>query len=811
MASPPARAQTDGRWPSVSVVVVNYDGLDYIDRCLGSLRELSYPAEQVEVIVVDNGSTDGSVEHLRQHYPEVRLIANETNTGFAPAVNQGAEAASGTYLALINNDAEADRSWLRAAIHELETEPTIACVASKILRSDRVTIDYAGGQMAFYGHGFAKDVHHPDRHDDVNRDTLFASGGAMIVRRRTFLDTGGFDASYFAFFEDVDFGWRLNLLGHRVRYVPASVVYHRHHGTIERFGDAREAYLLERNALATIFKNYGDEQLARVLPTSVLLSVFRGVDVEGTELPDYRITEGAKPLETMTISARTGAHLAALRDFALMLDDLVDKRTVIQARRRVDDRAVMKLFETSLQPNIYEPAFLEAYDKLLRAFELRDHARPRSRVLALTTEHIGEHMTAAGARAWEIARLLAHEHEVVLASTRPPERSEPSFQTLLAEPSLIDQHLPAVDVVIAHGRVLDQFPQVEAADVPLVLDLADPVHLANLNRPGGDAAVEALNRQLRRADFVVCASGKQRDFWLGQLAGLGRVNPATFDQDSSLRSLVAVAPTGVPEQPPQRQGPGLKGEVEGIGPDDFLLLWGGEVEEDLDPSTVVRAMAALAGDHPDIKLYLPEGTAPATAAAKRLAEELGLLGGTVHFGPAAPYDRRADHLLDADAGIWAHRGAVREAFSFRARFLDYLWAGLPVIATEGDSLTEPLREHGAGLLVPPGDVEGLAEAIVALRGDTELRASLSKAAAGLGESLAWARALAPLTDFVRQPRRAPDRVGRAARYVARSSTVVVKPPTYYLSRLVEHLRTVGVRGTLRHARSFLGRVLRSAA
>ena len=104
-----------------------------------------------------------------------------------------------------------------------------------------------------------------------------------------FLEVGGFDETYFAFFEDVDLGWRTWVLGYECWFIPDAVVYHRHHGTIERFGKPRERYLLERNALATIFKNYGDETLARTLPASTILAMLRGFHDEDSEIGDYRI------------------------------------------------------------------------------------------------------------------------------------------------------------------------------------------------------------------------------------------------------------------------------------------------------------------------------------------------------------------------------------------------------------------------------------------------------------------------------------------------------------------------------------------
>src|SRR5690625_3802690 len=194
------------RWPSVSVIVVTYNGRDYLDACLQSLLDQDYPSERVEIICVDNASTDGTTDLLRDQFGEVRLLRNGTNTGFSPAVNQAAQVANGEFLALINNDAVAETSWLREAVRVVDGEDQIVCAGSKILwhqdadphDDDLQRLDYAGGQMAFYGHGFAKDAGEVDHGEQVTRPTLFASGGAMVVRRSVFIETGGFDESFFA-------------------------------------------------------------------------------------------------------------------------------------------------------------------------------------------------------------------------------------------------------------------------------------------------------------------------------------------------------------------------------------------------------------------------------------------------------------------------------------------------------------------------------------------------------------------------------------------------------------------------------------
>lgn len=807
---------------TVTVVVINLNGRDFLEACLQSVVDQDYPGEQIQLVVIDNASSDGSAEMVRERFPQARLEVNERNLGFAPVVNQGAELASGDYLALLNNDAVADPSWLQEAIRVLEVQSSAACVASKMLRDDRRTIDYAGGQMAFYGHGFAKGNREPDDPEDRKvRPTLFASGGAMVVRRQFFLGSGGFDSSYFAFFEDVDFGWRTWLLGQEVLYVPSSKVYHRHHGTIERFGYPRERYLLERNALATIFKNYGDESLARALPGTVALAMLRGLHGEDT-LPDYRIGVSTEPIDDVRLSALTGAHLAAVRDWGLALGELGVKRHWVQSNRSVDDRKVLPLFEQALLPNVPDPDYIQVFAYVVDAFGLKQHFRGRNRVLIITADVLSARMAGPAIRCWEMAKLLAAEHEVTLASTRAPALEHPDFTVTSVQHDNIDGLIAEADVVVLQGFIMYLFPQIAASDVPVVVDIYDPFHLEGLqlrkNEPVHErfstarSDADVLNTQLRRGDFFVCASDKQRDFWLGQMSGLYRVNPATFDQDESLRALLDVAPFGLPAEPPERRAPAIRGVVDGIGADDFVLLWGGGVYNWFDPLSLIRAVGVVAEEHPDVKLFFlgrghPNPDVPAmrmAAQAHELAEELGLLGTQVFFNDHwVDYDRRADYLLDADVGVSTHFEHIETAFSYRTRILDYLWAGLPVIATQGDSLSRMIDSHGFGITVPPEDVGALVSAIKRLRNDADLYDAAKKAATALAPEMTWDRALAPIAAFCRNPRRAADVVPIARPYVDTGALVAAGGGLGAAKRLVGYYRTTGPAGVAAHARRFL--------
>ena len=824
-AEAPRAPESLRQWPTVSIIIVNYNGVDYLDSCLGSLRALEYPQDKIEVIFIDNASSDGSVEHVGEAFPECRIVVNDTNTGFSPAVNQGARLAAGRYLALLNNDAEADPAWLKEAVQILEIHDRVACVGSKILRDDRRTIDYAGGQMAFYGHGFAKGNRDVDtgEEDENPRPTLFASGGAMIVRTDVFLDTAGFDETYFAFFEDVDFGWRLWVMGYDVWYAPRSKVYHRHHGTIERFGYPRERYLLERNSLRTIFKNYDDELLSRTLPGTVTLTLMRGLADRLVGLPDYNITGDTTPITNVEITPLAGAHMAAIRDWAIFLDDLLLKRKFVQDRRRREDAEILPLFEEALLPNVPDELFLRVFRFVVEGWQLDRVMKPRGKVLIITADRLGKKMAGPAIRCWEMARVLSRDHDVVLGTTTESELTHPDFSVVKVDSGKIDELLPTTDVVIFQGFIMYFYPQIREADVPVLVDIYDPFHLEGLELRREESVLErystarsdteVLNEQLRRGDYFVCASEKQRDFWLGQMTAVGRANPATYDQDASLRKLIDVAPFGLQSEPPQKVDAVVKGVVDGIAEDDFLLLWGGGIYNWFDPLTLIRAVGEVAGDLPDVKLFFlgsahPNPDVPKmrmASAAYRLAEELGLLDKHVFFNEGwVEYERRADYLLEADLGVSTHFDHIETAFSYRTRILDYLWASLPIVATEGDSLSRLVKSNGLGLTVPPEDVDALASAIRRLHNDRDLYATCKANVEALAPEMTWEKALAPIVDFCRLPRRAVDQLGKPYRYLTTTKPLdEPRSPAYLVQRFRDYALAVGPKQAVAHARNYV--------
>lgn len=762
----------------VSVVVVNYRGAQDTIACLQGLATLDWPADALELICVDNDSGDGSEERIRAALPMVRVVQSGANRGFAGGCNLGVEHSRGEFVGFLNNDARPDSKWVSAAVEAFHGDREVAAVASKVLDWDGVVVDYVDGSLAWYGMGYKREAEHVDGGEyDTAKDVLFGTGAAMFVRASVFRAIGGFDERFFMFYEDVDFGWRLNMLGHRFRYVPASLAFHRHHATMKQFGSFRETYLLERNALLSMYKNYEAETLARTLPAAMALSVRRSVARSGLDarMLDLQVRPGGDRDEDVTVPKMALTGPLGIDYFVEQLPSLIPDRTDLQRRRRRSDVDLFPLFRQAIEPAYPFPSYLEAHELLLEAFGVQEIFTRRRRVAVVTGEPLGARMAGPAIRAYEIARLLAVEHDVQLVTTSRCALDGAGFTARAAGRRDLHEIVDWADVVVFQGLLLSFHTWIADAEVILVADIYDPFHLETLEqeRARSDSdrmkisrdTVDALNRQLGRADFLLCASEKQRDFWLGQLAGLGRINPFTYDDDESLRSLIDVAPFGLPESRPVQGRHAIKGTIEGIAEDDKVVLWGGGVYNWFDPLTLIRAIDIVRHEVPKVRLVFlgmkhPNPGVPEMEMAERtraLAGALGLEGRYVFFNERwVAYDERQDYLLDADIGVSCHFDHVETEFSFRTRILDYLWAGLPIVCTSGDAFGELVEREALGAAVPPEDVEALAGALTRLLTDDAAAATAAERSREVAHAFTWAKSLAPLVEFVRSPHRAAD-------------------------------------------------------
>ncbi len=321
----------------ISVIIVNWNGLRFLESCLNSLMAQTYAP--VETIVVDNGSTDGSAVWVRTHIPDVRLIENNKNLGFGGGINVGNQASRGTYVMILNNDTRLDPHCLEELRRSIERDERYGACASKILLQDGGRIDAAG--IVIYPDGLSIGRGRMEEGDlfDQEAEVFFASGGACLCRRQMLEDIGLFDEDFFAYAEDTDLGWRARLAGWRCIYAPKAVVHHLHSASSGTYSHLK-AYLVERNRIWVAIKNfpfflllYGQcFTLWRYLWQAY--GAFTGKGAAGRFTTEFSKTDLVKILVKAYLS--TGRSLPSL----------LGKRKMVQRKRRIPNREVYGLFKT---------------------------------------------------------------------------------------------------------------------------------------------------------------------------------------------------------------------------------------------------------------------------------------------------------------------------------------------------------------------------------------------------------------------------------------------------------------------------------
>jgi glycosyltransferase involved in cell wall biosynthesis len=344
-------------------------------------------------------------------------------------------------------------------------------------------------------------------------------------------------------------------------------------------------------------------------------------------------------------------------------------------------------------------------------------------------------MAGPAIRCVEIAKQLAREHEVTVFSPQATDFKNSSelcdsknFNLFCqAGKSQLYRLAQNQDILFIQANVLKPYPGLAELGKYIVVDLYDPFMLAVLAQFAVDSVSatasyrmmhQVLKKHMVNADFSVCASEKQLDYWMGRFCAIGRLTPEMYGFDRSFRKLIDVVPFGLPDAAPIRTGQGLKGKVPGISENDFLLVWGGGIWEWFDPLTIIEAVARLAKSHPQLKLYFmgyqspnPQvGLMQMAVKAKELAANLGVLDKHVFFSDSwTAYEDRVNCLLDANVAVSAHFDLPETRFSFRTRILDYLWAGLPILSSKGDELAEQIEREGAGMALPYQNVDSWVE------------------------------------------------------------------------------------------------------
>jgi GT2 family glycosyltransferase len=300
----------------------NWNGARYLRACLDSLRAQRFG--DFDVVVVDNGSTDGSLRILAESYPEVRVVAWDANRGVAAAFNEGVRQCRAELLALVNNDMELDGGWLEALVGALDDHPAAGAAASKILFIDRQTINSAGDFYGRDGIPGNRGVHEIDRGQYDQPAYVFgASGGASLYRRRLFDEIGLFDERLVSYCEDVDWAWRMQLAGYRCIYVPNAIAFHWGSAT---GGGPLASYYCGRNFIRVLLKN---------LPGPLLRRHWRAIVSREIELALEALRHGREP----AARARLAGQLAGLRS----IPETLRQRKCTMSIKRVSDDYIESL------------------------------------------------------------------------------------------------------------------------------------------------------------------------------------------------------------------------------------------------------------------------------------------------------------------------------------------------------------------------------------------------------------------------------------------------------------------------------------
>lgn len=359
---------------AADIVIINWNGREHTLACLETVMPQANEADAM-VTVVDNGSTDGSIGAIAARYPTVRLLPLGRNHGFTGGILAGVERSPARNIVFLNNDAVPVPGWLRALTRAMDDAPEdIVAVGGKIVDMSGRLIDFIGGTMTFDGHAFQNGF----RYDVGSRpepargaDLLFACGGNMIVRRDAFVALGGFDDDYFAYLEDVDFGWRSWIAGCRTIYEPAALVNHASSATSNRLGDFERGVLFERNALQTVLKNF-EEATLREISGAVFYTYLHRLHHYATERNENATELTRAPFSTASsrasLRSRIGRRFRGQKPLATIDDPLTamqfrafdwivehgeriaEKRAAVQKLRKRTDREILERFPLHVVP-----------------------------------------------------------------------------------------------------------------------------------------------------------------------------------------------------------------------------------------------------------------------------------------------------------------------------------------------------------------------------------------------------------------------------------------------------------------------------
>jgi len=741
-----------------SLIISTWNGRHLLEMCLPSvLRAVERDGGPHEVIVVDDGSTDDTVDFLRHSFPQVRLVALKRNLRFAGANNAAARLAQGDVLVFLNNDMLVEPDFLAPLLRHF-SDPSVFAVTARIEMPPRRVrgglVQETGLVRARFERGLFV-LHHEQPASDQAVPVIYAGGGSSAWRRDRFFALGGFDLLFRPFyFEDLDVSYRGQKAGWRVLFEPASRVFHQHRQTNSprNFPAGYVDLMFDKNSLLFVWKVLTDQGL--------LAAHFRGL---------WRSL-----MHTRAHPRLASAFLRA----ALQLPELLVKRRRARAGSVLSDHDVLRLAAGTPNPQAADAGDLpygstgQGKRILVLGFSPLPF-EPELRLCALSH------------RTWHIAQaLLADGHQVTVVgvrmadSYRSPERL-PSvlrfrgqhFTYYSAEHAAFEggELLPRIcaqlqpDAIVAVHAYCGWIASRLKTDAALWADLCGygmAEAQARAAQDDSDQAIsEAWRREratLARADAFSVVSLRQKYATIGELAAIGRLRARNYGQDR-----VHYLPNAIENLPYRHRQQLLRGRL--VGDEDFVILWAGGYNTWTDVDTLFAGLTAAMAEDPRIKFVSLGGALPGRdektfyrfrqrAAASAFADRF-------IFAGWVPNESVPNYYFESDVGINIDRFGYEMLMGDRYRIWDMLRAGLPVITSLGTETSQLVRDERLGLAFAPGDADGLKQAVLTLARDEALR----RRCALRGRDYVFRHRLveqvmAPLRRWAQAPERTADRM-----------------------------------------------------
>lgn len=779
--------------PLVSVIIVSRNGQGHLAECLPSLVRQSYP--HLEIIIVDDHSTDGTADWLREQFPQVRLVAQSNGPNFAAGNNVGVAAAQGELFFLLNNDTVVEPDCVAQLVATWLEQPNVGGVAAMLrFYRNRPFVNGLGTQLRRFGFGHDGAIGALDvgQFQAITAVPLLCFG-AVLIPRTAWEKVGPLDEAYQFYYEDTDWSYRARLCGLNLVAAPRARVYHKFSASTGALPSTFKMGLVTRNRLWFVLKNFP-------FPLVLLQVIFFLANDVMRMGHDW--WQGKRPLAYATLHAWG----QATRQFP----------RVWRQRRQ------MRLtWEPLLPANpLLAPQMTGSYPQLTSEIVMLQHQHflsPQSpnkyQLLIISPDSIDANMGGVGIRYWELGHQLADVAIVTLAIPQPTTLQSDTVHLVTYEEgdaTSLEQLARAADIILFSGFTIYHHPFLQTAPQYLIVDLYDPMILENLerfaNKPLAErnglhqVGVSTFNKLFAAGDFFVCASEKQRDYWLGALSVANRVNPTSYTADPTLRQLLDLVPFGVPAAPPKQTRLVLKGVRSGIAATDKVIVWGGGLWDWLDPLTVIEVMPSVLAVVPEARLFFlgikhPNPAVPPSRMAERAlarAEALGLLETAVFYNQWTPYAERVDYLLEADVAISLHGDHIETRFAVRTRLMDYLWARLPMVVTGGDVLGELVQTHGLGITVNAGDKAAVAQALITLLQHPVPAERFQPIIA----QFTWGKVAEPLRAYVAAPWRNREQGQKTA-------VVSITPWRQLPIKAIHALRERGLTGLLKEIRAYL--------